>query len=584
MIASSGAEAPAAARASDRNQRWFVGATWAVLTAGLFVYIFRYGSPVPWMDDWELVPVLTHSRPASLRWFWLLHNEHRLPLAKIVFLALNGLTGGDYRAGMVASAAVMSGVAFAAARVAARLRGRAAYTDAVFALALLHPGHEENLLALIQFFFVSACALATLVTILIAQGGWRTSARGALGLAAILALLPLNGAIGTLLAPPLALWAGWVAWRMRAGEAAARPARLLFAGAGAALALSAAYLVGFVRPPYHPPSPSVAAAARGGLQVLAMSLGPFGARAWPWSAAVLVALVAATLALLLGSLRTNTPERPRALGLVVALGAVLALLAATGISRAGLGPDVGFASRYAMLSAPVLPAVVFAWVLYGGRFALLVQASLFAVLCLALSINVRHALEYGAHRRAQADALLQDVRAGAPDEVLAQKHWRHFYPMEALLARRLRMLREAAHGPFRGGPRASGSGPCRQWHAAPVRPLGGHNMRWRDGIGGAEGPDPYVILGLLELERVCAVRFTVVHRSPAAEAPLKVYWARNNEGWFSEERHWAGRIPSNPDPQAILVWINDEVDLLRLDPDEGTVEFRVTAIELLTGR
>ena len=204
---------------------------------------------------------------------------------------------------------------------------------------------------------------------------------------------------------------------------------------------------------------------------------------------------------------------------------------------------------------------------------------------MALSINVRHALLYARDRRAQADALMRDVRAGAHDEVIAQRHWRAFYPMEALLARRLRMLREAAHGPFRGGPPASGSAACRQWHAAPVRALGGNNMSWRDSVGRAEGPDPYLILGLLELERVCAVRFTLVYRSStAAEAPLKVYWARNNQGWFTEERHWAGRIPSSPEPQGIVVWINDELDLLRLDPDEATVEFRVTAIELLAGR
>jgi hypothetical protein len=577
---------PAGAGHPDRYERLFVTAAWAVLSAALLGYVLRYGSRVPWMDDWELVPVLSHARPATLRWLWIQQNEHRFPLVKLAFLVLNALSGGDYRVGMLASASVLSAVALAAAGVAARLRGRASYTDAVFPLALLHPGHEQNVLSLHQLSFVSAGALAATMPILIAAGRWRTGTRWAAVLAACLLVLPLNPAIGALLAPPLALWALYVArqgWRAPEAEAR-RGARLMLGGAVGALALTALYIVGLVRPPYHPPSPSLLATARGAFQVLAMSLGPFGESVWPWSAGAVALLAAVTLLLLAGVVRAHASERPRALGLFVAMAAVLGMLAATGAARAGLGSEAGFATRYAMLSVPLFPAVVLTWVLYGGAAARFMQVALFSVLCMAFSINVQHAVAYGRARRAQADSLLQDVRAGMPPGAVAQRHWRHFYPNPDLLARRLRMLHEAGQGPYRGLPRAAAPVPCRTWLPAPLRPLGGHNMLWRDGVGRPEGPDPYLILGLLEPERVCAVRFTLVHTSRGGgEAPLKVYWARTTAGWFAEERHFATQIASSPEPQTVVVPITDEVDLLRLDPDEATEEFRVTGLELLTG-
>jgi hypothetical protein len=103
-------------------------------------------------------------------------------------------------------------------------------------------------------------------------------------------------------------------------------------------------------------------------------------------------------------------------------------------------------------------------------------------------------------------------------------------------------------------------------------------------VGRPEGPDPYLVLGLTDPERLCGVRLTFVHRSVSGrEAPLKVYWALTAAGWFSEERHWATAVSSSPDPQTVVVWINDEVDLLRIDPDEGTTHFRLTGLELLPG-
>ena len=358
---------------------------------------------------------------------------------------------------------------------------------------------------------------------------------------------------------------------------------MLLAGGLGGLALPALYFVGFVRPPYHPPSPSVLASVRGGLEVLSVSLGPFGAATWPWSGAAVALLVAATAVLLVAALRAHPGERTRVLGLLASMAAALATVAAMGIGRAGFGPGTGFEPRYALPSAPLLVAVYFGWLLYGGSAARLAQVSLFAAACAALSLNVQQALAYGRARRAQADRLLEDVRAGVPPRAIANRHWREFYPQPAIMARRLKMLEEAGQGPYRGrgaAPRA----PCEHWEATDPRQIGGHNMAWRDGVGRPEGPDPYLVLGLADPERLCAVRLTFVHRSATgAEAPLKVYWALASAGWFGEGRHWQTKVASSPEPQTVVVWINDEIDLLRVDPDEGTTHFRVTGLDLLTG-
>jgi hypothetical protein len=348
--------------------------------------------------------------------------------------------------------------------------------------------------------------------------------------------------------------------------------------------LTAVYFVGFVRPPYHPPSPSVLASLRGGLEVLSVSLGPFGAATWPWSGAGVALLVAATVALLLAAQRAHPGERMRVLGLLAAMAAVLGMVGAMGIGRAGFGPGSGLEARYALPVAPLLVAVYLAWLLYGGRAAPLPQVALFAVGCAALSVNVQDALVYGRGRRAQADRLLDDVRAGVPPRALANRHWRRFYPFPAIMARRLRMLEDAGQGPYRGRGPAPRRAPCDRWEATDPRRIGGHNMAWADGVGRPEGPDPYLVLGLADPERLCAVRLTFVHQSSAGgEASVKVYWALASAGWFSEERHWATTIASSAEPQTVVVWINDEVDLLRVDPDEATTHFRLTGLELLSG-
>jgi hypothetical protein len=151
-----------------------------------------------------------------------------------------------------------------------------------------------------------------------------------------------------------------------------------------------------------------------------------------------------------------------------------------------------------------------------------------------------------------------------------------------VLARRLRLLRDAGQGPYRGLPPDAPQVPCQTWEPITVERIGNHSMRWRRQGGRPEGPEPYFVLRLGDAEHLCAVRLTLVHTAAGGtSAPLKVYWAHSAKDWFSEQRQWTTQVASSPDPQTVVVWINEDVDMLRVDPDETTQEIRVTGLEVL---
>ena len=51
-------------------------------------------------DEWELVPALAREQPISPAWLWAQHNEHRIPLPKLVLLGLFAVSDNDIRSGM----------------------------------------------------------------------------------------------------------------------------------------------------------------------------------------------------------------------------------------------------------------------------------------------------------------------------------------------------------------------------------------------------------------------------------------------------------------------------------------------------
>ena len=109
----------------------FVWGIWALVLLCALTFVWKCGRNIPLCDDWELVPALTGDQPVTLTWLWVPQwhtgaeppgNEHRIPIAKIVILALLKLTGNDFRSGMYFYALSMGTLAFAMIQVAGAAR------------------------------------------------------------------------------------------------------------------------------------------------------------------------------------------------------------------------------------------------------------------------------------------------------------------------------------------------------------------------------------------------------------------------------------------------------------------------------
>ena len=110
-----------------------------------------------------MIPVLTAARRVSVEWLWSQHNEHRIPLPRLVLLGLLRLSAGDYRAAMIFNVVALASLALGMVLVARRGSGTWRETDAFFPLALLDLGHHANLLWGWQVQFVLSTVLSGLL-------------------------------------------------------------------------------------------------------------------------------------------------------------------------------------------------------------------------------------------------------------------------------------------------------------------------------------------------------------------------------------------------------------------------------------
>src|SRR5437763_5735483 len=179
-----------------------VTAAWSAMSAAAVGFVLAFGVNFPFMDEWATVPALAAPRPDPA-WLWERHNEHLLPLPRLVYWAAFHLTG-DLRAGMFVSAVAWSALAKLLADAARTVRGRAAYADVFFPVVLLNWSQYENLLMSYQVGFACSSVLAGLTLRELALGGVTTGRVLRVGLYA--ALLPACGGPGLVLAGPGVPW------------------------------------------------------------------------------------------------------------------------------------------------------------------------------------------------------------------------------------------------------------------------------------------------------------------------------------------------------------------------------------------
>jgi len=178
-----------------------------MMTIAALAFVWRFGSDVPFWDEWNLVDPLTGARPITLEWLWSPHNGHRILLPKLLLLGLYKLSGSDFRVGMYFDVAALAAIAAAMMWASRRMRqGEPSYVDAVFPLLLLHLGQYGNLLwswQVTQIFPVFVvCGLLAVVAVYGFAPPPFAMAAAAIGVIT----LPLSGIPGLAYAPALVCW------------------------------------------------------------------------------------------------------------------------------------------------------------------------------------------------------------------------------------------------------------------------------------------------------------------------------------------------------------------------------------------
>jgi hypothetical protein len=104
MDASLGAQRPLLHRISVLLFRPEIGKALLVLIGllpamALLADIYLFAVNIPFMDDWQFVPLLERAKNGTLTFqeLWAPHDEHRLLLPRIIIIVSMFATGGDYR-------------------------------------------------------------------------------------------------------------------------------------------------------------------------------------------------------------------------------------------------------------------------------------------------------------------------------------------------------------------------------------------------------------------------------------------------------------------------------------------------------
>jgi hypothetical protein len=81
---------------------------------------------------------VTGEEPVTPTWLWSQHNEHRMLLPRLIYLALSELSGYDFRAGAVYNVLALSALSAVMIMTCRALRGGCDFRDAYFPLMLLN--------------------------------------------------------------------------------------------------------------------------------------------------------------------------------------------------------------------------------------------------------------------------------------------------------------------------------------------------------------------------------------------------------------------------------------------------------------
>jgi hypothetical protein len=565
-----------------RGAAVLVWTVWALTLAAALLYVMWFGHNIPIYDDFTLVPYLAGDKSPTAAWLWEPHNEHHIPLPKLVLVSLLGAGGGDFRTGMFFNVLGLGALAFAMIYAARRLRGRTSLADAFFPLILLHGGHTPNYLFCFTAHFVLVTVFAGGLLLVVVLRGAALSAGAALLLFCCLVALALCGLQGLVFVPASALWlcySGVVTWR--AGDPARKRHGLLMALLGlAACFLVALPLIDYGRPHGHPPSNSLWDSVRTAVQFLSMCFGNTAWRFWQSGGLLMVALAVISSVALVRVWRKQPREGLRALGILAFLAGAMGLAVGVGWGRAGGGYLAGLQMRFVTLTAPMLCCLYFAWELYSPpAITPWPRAGLLALSVVIFVLNVPGALTYGSNYDHRMAALERDLHEGVPPYRIVNRYAPNLWFTHDGLNDYLGMLRHARIGAFRD----LRSNPPFREVVIPADAATGKQMTWDRGAGEGVGPDSLIEFRLPDPCFVAGIRMTYSHTNRDGISPVfRLSWDAAGPALGSEDGAYESRLMgTGPADHTETVWVSDTLAGFRIRPDERPCVFRLSQVVLL---
>jgi hypothetical protein len=418
-----------------------------MMTGTALSFVLTFGADAPYADEWEFVPALLGKEPLG-PWLWMQHNEHRLPLSRLIYFGLFQLTH-DFRTGMVLQISMLAFLSLGLLRLAAQLRGRPDWPDLFFPISLLHLGHWENFLMGYQICFVLFCCLTTCLGVVALRTRRETAFRSGVAAGILLTAIALTGGVGLAMIPFASLWLVYLAAVVWRSGSPARSALLVLLALAPVVYL-AVYFDGYQRPPHHPkPSSDPIAVGMVTGEVLAMAFGMGLSGLWQVVLAFEVVIGVGTIVLVTRQ-SIHSTTRPGALGLLAVAAGVSALALAIGMGRGSFGRDMGLWSRYSLLTWPLLGLAYLVCVRAGRRD---VPLALCLVAAIALLPNLGTGMRNGLEIREHYSQIQADAEQGLPAQEIVLRRFPDSLntgQMERAV-KNIPLLREARIGIFRSG-------------------------------------------------------------------------------------------------------------------------------------
>jgi hypothetical protein len=118
--------------------------------------------------------------------------------------------------------------------------------------------------------------------------------------------------------------------------------------------------------------------------------------------------------------------------------------------------------------------------------------------------------------------------------------------------------------------------------SVPPEPIGLNEMSWKDRTGRGEGGGGYMVFALPKAQRVAAIRLTYSYEHAAESPALRVSWRRSDRNEFAEEeRSFLRQEKNDPGERTLLIWVDDRIDQIRINPDTEPCVFKLSEITLL---